>query len=688
MKIELNNCNNIKSATIEIKEGVLNIKYGINGVGKTTLSKAILYKATEPEKLASLEPFDTKEKPNVNVTPELKSIKVFNESYVNTFVFQKGNLVKGNSFEIFVKPEDYDKSVKDLNDALTAVKISAQRQEQDLILGITDIKNYFNLTGTGELSGASKGLKACKDGNSLHKDVFPSDLTPFLDLLKDPVKNYKWLDWVTKGKEFDNKLLCQFCGQPLPKNFESIEKQLNSLFEKNNVKNRSEAKTAFGKILGYLSNDFVLVLKDVFEGKTFEDKTKENLTTLIVSIYKVKQLIDNVLLLDAQTIIENPRIIKEISSIKLGKEGLIRLFSNKEIIGKLEELNLELEKLEKLSDKFEEESKKANETLIKNAQDSKDQINEFLVNAGFDYYIEIESSNTRDAKISLYHISKIEVRESIEHLSFGERNAFAVVLFMFEALSENPQLIILDDPISSFDESKKYAIMHELFGGGIKNFSDKTVLMLTHDFNPIIDFLYAKKPSTNYVASYIKNEDSVVKEAEITRKDIKMVIEIAEQKFEEATNAITKLINLRRILELNGKKYSDEWCVISSLFKRQENPTFRDGVKEMPVDRKNKAINEIKKKYSSFDYGSILTIIKDKEKIKKYFETTSNYEKIQVYRILRDCHNITSNNKYLCKFIDETYHIENNLLFQLDPYAYDMVPSYITKACSRVVEGI
>ena len=49
------------------------------------------------------------------------------------------------------------------------------------------------------------------------------------------------------------------------------------------------------------------------------------------------------------------------------------------------------------------------------------------------------------------HISNVKSR-----LSYGERNAFALVLFMYSQLKENADLIILDDPISSFDKNKKY----------------------------------------------------------------------------------------------------------------------------------------------------------------------------------------------------------------------------------------
>jgi ABC-type lipoprotein export system ATPase subunit len=41
-----------------------------------------------------------------------------------------------------------------------------------------------------------------------------------------------------------------------------------------------------------------------------------------------------------------------------------------------------------------------------------------------------------------------------QHLSFGEQSAFSVVLFMYKCIANNPNLIILDDPTSSFIKTK------------------------------------------------------------------------------------------------------------------------------------------------------------------------------------------------------------------------------------------
>ncbi|MFW8254034.1 AAA family ATPase, partial [Klebsiella pneumoniae] len=61
-----------------------------------------------------------------------------------------------------------------------------------------------------------------------------------------------------------------------------------------------------------------------------------------------------------------------------------------------------------------------------------------------------------------------------------------------------PGLIILDDPISSFDKNKKFAILEMLFRREPSDcLKSKTVLMLTHDVEPIIDTIRAVRQQFN-----------------------------------------------------------------------------------------------------------------------------------------------------------------------------------------------
>lgn len=57
MKVIVKNCNSIIQADIEIEPGRLNIKYGSNGTGKSTLARAIEASIKGEEAIKELTPF-------------------------------------------------------------------------------------------------------------------------------------------------------------------------------------------------------------------------------------------------------------------------------------------------------------------------------------------------------------------------------------------------------------------------------------------------------------------------------------------------------------------------------------------------------------------------------------------------------------------------------------------------------
>ncbi|MGY3132277.1 ABC-type hemin transport system ATPase subunit [Bradyrhizobium sp. USDA 4501] len=104
--VKISNCNSVDEATIEIVEGALNIKYGPNGLGKSTLAKAIVSQVRSDGSLQNLVPFKNRGKTGVGAptfegVDNLNSALVFDEEFVQQFAFQKDEVVK-NSFEIFI----------------------------------------------------------------------------------------------------------------------------------------------------------------------------------------------------------------------------------------------------------------------------------------------------------------------------------------------------------------------------------------------------------------------------------------------------------------------------------------------------------------------------------------------------------------------------------------------------------
>lgn len=127
MLIKLQNCNNIDKDSIEMELSKLNIKYAINGTGKSTIVKAIdAFCHNDIQKKQQLVPFkyrNDKEycKVKLEGLDDIKTISVFNEEYINNYLFLKDDLLKGR-FDIFIKSPEYDKHLETIESLLLGVR--------------------------------------------------------------------------------------------------------------------------------------------------------------------------------------------------------------------------------------------------------------------------------------------------------------------------------------------------------------------------------------------------------------------------------------------------------------------------------------------------------------------------------------------------------------------------------------
>lgn len=290
----------------------------------------------------------------------------------------------------------------------------------------------------------------------------------------------------------------------------------------------------------------------------------------------------------------------------------------------------------------------------------------------------------------------VQVDKIRKHLSWGERNAFSLVLFMFYAISENAKLIVLDDPISSFDTNKKYAIIHRMFSkqSGIlpRSFYKKTVLMLTHDFEPIIDFGVVGKLSEEALNSkFIKNNQGILTEKAIDYKqDIKPVVQALAAYIKDDTLGIVhRIAFLRKYYEHNGiENYKEAYDVLSSLIHGRDKCKYVNN-SEMPQAEIQKGCTEIKKWIQNFDYDELYRNVYNEEKLAElYFAETNDYLKIQLFRALFEVNpsREIKEEDVLVKFINESYHIENDYAYYLDMVKFETVPEYIVKAIDDYME--
>lgn len=323
-----------------------------------------------------------------------------------------------------------------------------------------------------------------------------------------------------------------------------------------------------------------------------------------------------------------------------------------------------------------------------------EEINAFLRYAGYKYFVYIELDEDEKYRMRLKHTDHNGKIEQVnDHLSFGERNAFSLVLFMYDTLKKDVDLIILDDPISSFDKNKKFAILNMLFRGA-NTFRDKTVLMLTHDFEPIIDMQYnlPRKFNPRPHVSFLQTDDGQLREIEIKKNDMMTFMEIADENISNLEENINKLIYLRRLYEISLNK-NEAYNLISNLLHKRPKPIVRvisekdvEEWRDMTEEEISTANTEINEKIIDFDYESILGDLIDQGKMVKIFrKANNNYERLQLYRII---FNENNDNEVIKKFVNETFHIENDYILQLNPCKFEIIPQYIIDECEKDIMKI
>lgn len=696
MIFKIENCNSIDFAQIEVVENALNIFYALNGTGKSTIAKS-LSALGDAKILEELCPFkyldstDANHKPNVSGTENIQNISVFNEQYVSQYVFKTDEIIQ-NSFEIFIKTPNYEQQLRVINDLIKDTKNTfAQNPELDeLISDFTTFVDGFGKAQSGYSAAGSLG-KGLGKGNKVYN--VPEALTPFKDYIQssDNGVNAKWLKWHLSGNEFiDIAHQCPYCASGANDETKKAILKVSEEFDPKTIEHLNKMLDVFNKLKNYFSDETNQKIEEISksisgissEQKTYLLQIKEQVVTLKDKLWKIKTL-------SFTSLKDVDKVVNELSSYKIDISYLGHLDSaySRE---KINLINTVLDAILIKATDLQAAIGKQNSTIKKTIKDYSSEINSFLKYAGYSYSVALEDDNQRDYKLKLRHCdASSTINNADMHLSFGERNAFALVLFMYQTLKSNPDIIVLDDPISSFDGNKKYAILYKLFKEK-RSFKGKTVVLLTHEFGTIIDTIYNMPGTINAVGKHLSNKNGIIIEKSICRERILPFPIIAKENMQAAHNKITKLIHLRRFLDVESQK-GNAWQLLSNIFKDQrEVPLYflTDGTsREMTLLEIQDATNCIAEYIGeTFDYSIDYQLIQNKPAmVSLYINATSNYEKLQLYRIIN---NSNSSNNIIKKFVNETFHVENDYLFQLNPIEFEMVPEYVVNSCDEDIKQL
>lgn len=688
MQVELKNCNNIIEGKIDIEENKLNIKYGLNGTGKSTIASAIFNK----ENLSFLKPFGSTLIPEINFTTSIDNVVTFNSNFVENIVFN-GDSVINNSFEIFIKSDKYDEKRKIIIEDLKSLN-------QETIAN-DDTKNLFNILQT-----LDSKLKLTKSGdiyqtsefkNVLNKEniyQIPSELQQYSNFLENQENNVNWIDWKTKGFEYDKYDKCPFCADKLKEGYEIEKNKFKKTYKKNDVKHLVELKELIENLQPYINQNKYTNLINCITTPIEDSEIKMIFKKFIVENNYLLEKFIKIINFDSYNFRDSSEISKLgdiISKLKIETNELE--FFDTELFNNIcNTINKKIQNIYSQIDKLKAEVGAINGIIKTTIEQSKKEINDFLEIAGFDYRFDLIVEKENSAKTILKYCKNdtmYDVENIDKHLSWGEKNAFALVLFMFYALSQHADLIILDDPISSFDDNKKYAIVDRLFANtkSLKSLRNKTVVMLTHDFEPVIDFVINNKPNSEAKVSYIKNINGKLSEKEITANDIELIAKMYyNYSINGDINVVSRISFLRKFIEISNVDENltikNAYEILSCLIHGKNEIKRKIGhneFEEMSEQDIQDGITYIRNFITEFDYHKLIDTKFNRVALINLFENEkNNYLKSQVFREYLEVSGKRNElDDVILKFVDEIYHIENDYMYSIDLIKYDTIPSFI-----------
>lgn len=698
MEIKVENLGVITEGKIELEKNVVNVKYGINGSGKSTVSKGIeLF--VKNEDLNDLRTYGSEIEPTVFISEDISNVIVFNQDYVKNYLFKDD--LANNSFEIMINTDEYKIGKKKIDDMFVGLITAINNTNTKTIIEeLESLKNNVPIqkkeTKTKgvqyTISGASKFEKARKVANL--EDILDEKATIYKERLQSD-NNHEWLKWFQAGEKYiEDNQICPFCLNELPEDFDEIYQSVETSVNVTGLKQNIEIKEVISNTSKYMAQ-----------------QSKDDMTSIInksedLSDDEKKRLYEIVSLCSTElTKLYNLRSIN-VSEIK-------RKYEDNSLIEFLKSNTLEIKFYESLPDEVKDDIKNINDaidSIITKSKDiesitkefadklnelvknKKEYINNFLSISGIPYLIDIVENNN-NFKTVLNPLSSSEIVTE-KSLSFGEKNAISLMLFSIEA-SKSYDLIILDDPVSSFDNNKKFAILYYLFTKEDAVFKNKTVLLFTHDFDIVVDFKYKDEfKKIENKCYFVKNVGGNFVEKQISKSSVNYTIKHwKENSKKQQLHPLLRIVNLRKYLQYTCRDEEETAInILSSLEHNDEKPMkSKNGVKQEIIDKDklDKGIKCIQDKISDFDYDTYLSRIQNKEELKELYNSLdSSISKLQILRMIVNLTGKTVENQVFWDYLTEYYHVENNEMTSLDEKNFDVVPNYIMKMSDEIIEQI
>ncbi len=698
--IVIENCNNVSSATLNVAEGELTVVFGANGMGKSTIARAVAAQAgVAGESLEDLMPYEGGLAPSVSGVSGDGKVAVFNEGYVSTTLFQDNDHLINDAYHVFVATDGYAKALAETKSLFDEAKsrLEDEGDLSELMSVLEGVIACYGRSKDGFSKSSSLGKSVGSQGNAV--DNVPQEHAHYKPLIQgDHAK--EWVQWRGKGSSFESGGICPYCARPWDPEEASEGKAMQDFYGGKYIDHCATVLAAFGhanECFNKETNAKVAKALSSPLGVGPSPEAKSLLSTIRGEAEGLRDKLRMVGQLDFGALRRVDKVKEYVEGCRI-QLGLFSLINSDYVTEKAEAIN---GVIADLLAQIKEVSKRIgvqNTQLKKAVAESKAQMDGFLDAAGFPYEVEIESPDGSECIARLKPRGlDASVSEPQRHLSYGERNALAIALFAAQVRRDRPSLVVLDDPISSFDQNKKYAIVHHLLAKKDGACKDVTTLMLTHDPETLTMLLkvHAHKlvPCTAY---FLENRAGRVALKELSADYLEPIVASLGRRAALPVALPARIACARQLLELEGDKGA-AWSYLSCLVHRKHSPDEPDGRGDfvpLGVDAVAAAEDGLAELGMTGGYDALLGQLSDAELFKPFDGGTSPFERVCAFRVLcssdedgkmRAAADRAGVSPAVFEFASEFFHVENLMAYCLDPIAYGTVPQSVADAVDSIV---
>ncbi len=247
MEAIISDCRNIKYANLPIRPHTVNILYGPNGVGKSTIAEAISARSRQAS-LASLTPYGSEQKPTVELT-DISSVLLFNDSYIRLSLYQSDDHLLNNGMEVFVKTKGFVNAQERTRETLAkaAERFHTDESLKELLERIDAFLLTFGANPTTKQIAKTSPLMKSSIARGWVVERVPNAFEQFTPYINSE-NSQQWITWHGKGSPLVLDDTCPYYAAPLTDHDRATMRELDKTYGAKLLEHTVRVNTAFNEI--------------------------------------------------------------------------------------------------------------------------------------------------------------------------------------------------------------------------------------------------------------------------------------------------------------------------------------------------------------------------------------------------------------------------------------------------------